>query len=42
MIFAGVLPTIALASAPTALTILVFLSIATTDGSLITMPLPRT
>ena len=42
MMFAGVLPTIALASAPTALTTFVFLSIATTDGSLITMPLPRT
>ncbi|OGT27881.1 MAG: hypothetical protein A2Z17_06805 [Gammaproteobacteria bacterium RBG_16_66_13] len=39
---AGVRPTISLASAPMARTRLVFLSIATQDGSLITMPRPRT
>ena len=39
---AGVRPTIRLASAPTASGRLVLASIATTDGSLMTMPLPRT
>ena len=38
----GVRPTISLASEPMASTLLVFLSIATTDGSLITMPRLRT
>jgi hypothetical protein len=41
-ILAGVRPTICLASAPIASTRFDFFSIATTDGSLITMPLPRT
>ena len=39
---AGVRPTIRLASVPTARIRLVFGSIATTEGSLMTMPLPRT
>src|SRR5665647_111307 len=39
---AGVRPTIRLASAPMASTLRVFLLIATTDGSLMTTPLPRT
>ena len=39
---AGVRPTICFASAPTASTRWVFGFIATTDGSLMTMPLPRT
>ncbi len=39
---AGVRPTISLASAPIASTFLVRFSIATTEGSLITMPCPRT
>ena len=39
---AGVRPTICFASAPTASTRLVFGFIATTDGSLMAMPLPRT
>src|SRR3954452_2044034 len=42
MMLAGVRPTIRLASAPTARTRLVLASIATTDGSLITMPRSRT
>src|SRR5437764_11012845 len=41
-ILAGVRPTIRLASAPTARGRFVLASIATTDGSLMTMPLPRT
>src|SRR5689334_14345680 len=41
-IFAGVRPTISLASAPTARTCLVFRFTATQDGSLMTIPLPRT
>ena len=42
MMFAGVRPTIRLASAPMARTRLVLASIATTDGSLITIPRSRT
>ena len=42
MMLAGVRPTIRFASAPTARTRLVFASIATTDGSLMTMPRSRT
>ena len=42
MMLAGVRPTISLASEPIASTFLVFLSMATTEGSLMTMPLPRT
>ena len=42
MMFAGVRPTIRLASAPIARTRLVLASIATTDGSLITIPRSRT
>ena len=43
-IWSGVLPIISLASSPTALTLLtpLIVSIATTDGSLSTMPRPRT
>jgi hypothetical protein len=43
-IWSGVLPIISLASSPTALTLLtpLIVSIATTDGSLRTMPRPRT
>ena len=42
MIDSGVLPTIALASTPTASARLVLVSMATTEGSEMTMPLPRT
>src|SRR6266705_1587682 len=42
MMFAGVRPTIRFASAPMARTRFVFASIATTDGSLITIPRSRT
>ena len=42
MMLAGVRPTIRLASAPMARTFFVFASIATTDGSLMTMPRSRT
>ena len=42
MMFAGVRPTIRLASAPIASTCFVLASIATTDGSLMTMPRSRT
>ena len=38
----GVRPSIFLASAPMAKTLPLFFSIATTEGSLITTPLPRT
>src|SRR5436309_11675504 len=41
-ILAGVRPTMRLASAPTASGRLVLASMATTEGSLMTMPLPRT
>ena len=42
MMLPGVRPSIFLASAPTANTFSVFFSMATTDGSLSTMPRPRT
>ena len=42
MMLAGVRPTIAFASEPTAMTSLVLLSMATTEGSLMTIPRPRT
>ena len=41
-ILAGVRPTMRLASAPTASVRLVLAFMATTEGSLMTMPLPRT
>ena len=42
MMLPGVRPTIVLASTPIASTLLLFFSMATTEGSLITMPRPRT
>ena len=41
-IFPGVLPIISFASLPTARTSFVFVFIATTDGSLMTIPFPLT